>query len=37
MMQRFLSALALALLSTIVTAQEFPNRAVRIVVSRRRS
>jgi len=32
MMQRFLSVLALALLSTFVTAQEFPNRAVRIVV-----
>ena len=32
MMQRFVPVLALALLSTIVTAQEFPNRAVRIVV-----
>jgi len=30
MMQRFWSVVPLALLSTIVTAQEFPNRAVRI-------
>ena len=31
-MLRFLSVLALALRSTIVTAQDVPNRAVRIVV-----
>src|SRR5262245_9601684 len=31
-MQRFVSVIALAFMSTIVTAQEFPNRAVRIVV-----
>ena len=32
MMQRFLSVLVVALLSTFVTAQAFPNRAVRIAV-----
>lgn len=32
-MQRFVSVLALALVSTFVTAQEFPSRAVRIVVA----